>query len=69
MEKQERARLDAALQKAGVRLQRKQPGEAQVTCFINTPEKQFEIWQAGLRVKSVPIKGLFKRFFANLFGN
>ena len=31
----------------------------QVTCFINAPEKQFEIWQAGLHVKSVPIKGLF----------
>ena len=31
----------------------------QVTCFINAAEKQFEIWQAGLRVKSVPIKGLF----------
>ncbi len=30
----------------------------QVTCFINAPEKQFEIWQAGSRVKSVPIKGL-----------
>jgi hypothetical protein len=30
----------------------------QVTCFINAPEKQFEIWQAGWRVKSVPIKGL-----------
>jgi len=31
----------------------------QVTCFINAPEKQFAIWQAGLHVKSVPIKGLF----------
>jgi integrase-like protein len=31
----------------------------QVTCFINAPEKQFEIWQAGSRVKSVPIKGLY----------
>jgi Integrase core domain len=31
----------------------------QVTCFINAPEKQFEIWQAGLHIKSVPIKGLF----------
>jgi hypothetical protein len=30
----------------------------QVTCFINAPEKQFEIWQAGSHVKSVPIKGL-----------
>ncbi len=33
----------------------------QVACFINAPEKQFEIWQAGLRIKSVPIKGLFGR--------
>jgi hypothetical protein len=31
----------------------------QVTCFINATEKQFEIWQAGSRVKSVPIKGLY----------
>ena len=31
----------------------------QVTCLINAPEKQFEIWQAGSRVKSVPIKGLY----------
>jgi len=30
----------------------------QVTCFINAPEKQFDIWQAGAHVKSVPIKGL-----------
>ena len=30
----------------------------QVTCFINAPEKQFDIWQAGSRIKSVPIKGL-----------
>lgn len=29
----------------------------QVACFINAPEKQFDIWQAGSRVKSVPIKG------------
>lgn len=33
----------------------------QVACFINAPEKQFDIWQAGLRVKSVPIKGLYGR--------
>jgi hypothetical protein len=33
----------------------------QVACFINAPEKQFDIWQAGLRVKSVPIKGLSGR--------
>jgi transposase InsO family protein len=33
----------------------------QVACFINAPEKQFEIWQAGLRIKSVPIKGLSGR--------
>jgi hypothetical protein len=33
----------------------------QVTCFINAPEKQFDIWQAGSRIKSVPIKGLFGR--------
>ena len=33
----------------------------QVTCFINAPEKQFEIWQAGLRIKSVPIKGILGR--------
>jgi hypothetical protein len=30
----------------------------QVTCFINAAEKQFEIWQAGSHVKSLPIKGL-----------
>jgi hypothetical protein len=33
----------------------------QVTCFINAPEKQFDIWQAGSRVKAVPIKGLSGR--------
>jgi hypothetical protein len=33
----------------------------QVACFINAPEKQFDIRQAGLRVKSVPIKGLYSR--------
>jgi hypothetical protein len=31
----------------------------QVTCFINAPEKPFEIWQAGSHVKSLPIKGLY----------
>jgi hypothetical protein len=33
----------------------------QVACFIKAPEKQFDIWQAGLRIKSVPIKGLSGR--------
>ena len=33
----------------------------QVACFINAPEKQFDIWQAGSRVKAVPIKGLSGR--------
>ncbi len=33
----------------------------QVTCFINAPEKQFDIWQAGSRITSVPIKGLAGR--------
>jgi hypothetical protein len=33
----------------------------QVACFINAPEKQFDLWQAGSRVKSVPIKGLSGR--------
>jgi hypothetical protein len=33
----------------------------QVACFINAPEKQFAIWQAGVRVRSVPIKGLSGR--------
>ena len=33
----------------------------QVTCFINAPEKQFDIWQAGSRIKSLPIKGLSGR--------
>jgi hypothetical protein len=32
-----------------------------VTCLINVPEKQFEIWQASSHVKSVPIKGLSGR--------
>ena len=32
-----------------------------VTCFINAPEKQFDIWQAGSRVTSLPIKGLSSR--------
>jgi hypothetical protein len=31
----------------------------QITCFINAPEKQFDMWQAGSRIKSVPIKGLY----------
>ncbi len=33
----------------------------QVACFINAPEKQFDIWQAGVCVKSVLIKGLSGR--------
>ena len=33
----------------------------QVTCFINAPEKQFDIWQAGSRITSLPIKGLSGR--------
>jgi Integrase core domain len=31
----------------------------QITCLINAPEKQFDMWQAGSRIKSVPIKGLY----------
>jgi hypothetical protein len=33
----------------------------QVTCFLNAPEKQFDIWQAASRITSVPIKGLSGR--------
>jgi hypothetical protein len=30
-----------------------------VTCWVNAAEKQFDIWQPGGRIKSVPIKGLY----------
>jgi hypothetical protein len=29
-----------------------------VTCWVNAAEKQFEIWQPGRHIKSIPIKGL-----------
>jgi hypothetical protein len=29
-----------------------------VTCWVNVAEKQFDIWQSGGRIESVPIKGL-----------
>jgi hypothetical protein len=29
-----------------------------VTCWVNAAEKQFDIWQPGVLIKSVPIKGL-----------
>jgi integrase-like protein/Homeodomain-like domain-containing protein len=29
-----------------------------VTCWVNAAEKEFEIWQPGRHIKSVPIKGL-----------
>lgn len=30
----------------------------QITCLINAPQKQFDIWHAGVCMASVPIKGL-----------
>jgi Integrase core domain len=32
-----------------------------VTCFVNAAEQQVDIWQPGVRIKSVPIKGLYGR--------
>jgi len=30
-----------------------------VTCWVNAPEKHFEIWLSGKLIKSIPIKGLY----------
>jgi hypothetical protein len=30
-----------------------------VTCWVNAAEKDFEIWQPGGLIKSIPIKGLY----------
>jgi hypothetical protein len=32
-----------------------------VMCVVNAAEKQFDLWQPGVRIKSVPIKGLYGR--------
>jgi len=29
-----------------------------ITCWVNAAEKQFDIWQPGGHIKSIPIKGL-----------
>jgi Integrase core domain len=30
-----------------------------VTCWVNAAQKQFDIWQPGGRIKSIPIKGVY----------
>jgi hypothetical protein len=32
-----------------------------VMCVVNAAEKQFDLWQPGMRIKSVPIKGVYGR--------
>ncbi len=32
-----------------------------VMCVVNAAEKQFDLWQPGVRIKSIPIKGLYGR--------